>query len=137
MKSDIRRFSVLKTHLQIDRNLCGEIVELGSGQARVRLKTLPVMAADDRGLVHGGFTFGAADFAAMAAINDPNVVLLEAYVGFKAPVVVGDVVEFLAKKISQEGKKAKVEVTGFVKDKKVFEGEFVTYTPSSHLLDRP
>ena len=47
------------------------------------------MAADGRGLVHGGFTFGLADFAAMCAVNDPNVVLGAATCKFLAPVQVG------------------------------------------------
>ena len=72
----------LKTHQSIDRSLCGEVVELGDGYAKVRLVTTQQMVTDDRGLVHGGFTFGAADFAAMAAVNDPYVVLVAAEVCF-------------------------------------------------------
>ena len=127
----------LRTHLKIDPSLCGEVRELEEGYAKVRLKTTDVMAADDRGLVHGGFTFGAADYAAMAAVNDPNVVLVAAEVKFLAPVVVGDEVEFEAKVEQKEGKKAKVGVTGAVGQKKVFEGVFKTYTPDTHILDRP
>jgi len=43
------------------------------------------MAVDQMGLVHGGFTFGAADFAAMAAVNDPNVVLVSSECRFFKP----------------------------------------------------
>ena len=78
----------LKTHLKLDSTLCGEVVELEEGYAKVRLETTQGMAADERGLIHGGFTFGAADFAAMAAVNDKNVVLVEATSRFLAPVVV-------------------------------------------------
>ena len=63
------------THLAIDRRLCGEPLEIAEGSAIVVLVTLPEMAADDRGLVHGGFVFGLADYAAMLAVNDPLVVL--------------------------------------------------------------
>ncbi len=126
----------LKTHLKLDSTLCGEVVELGEGYAKVRLETTQVMAADERGLVHGGFTFGAADFAAMAAVNDENVVLVEARSRFLAPVVVGDVVEFEARITKKEGKKAWADVYGQVEGRKVFEGSFVTYTPSRHILDR-
>jgi acyl-coenzyme A thioesterase PaaI-like protein len=126
----------LATHLRIDRTLCGEVRELGEGFAKVVLETTQKMAADDRGLVHGGFTFGAADFAAMAAVNDPFVVLVAAEVKFLAPVVVGDEVEFHASVIEKEGKKAKVKVNGQVGDKEVFTGLFATYTPSKHILDR-
>jgi len=48
------------------------------------------MVVDDHKLVHGGFIFGAADYAAMAAVNDPNVVLGSAEVSFLKPSKSGD-----------------------------------------------
>ena len=51
------------THLGIDPALCGHALALGDGTASVRLDTTPSMAADARGLVHGGFVFGAAALA--------------------------------------------------------------------------
>ena len=81
------------THLGIDARLCGRPTTLAEGRAAVRLETVPEMAADDRGLVHGGFVFGAADYAAMLCVNDPNVVLGAADTRFVAPVAVGEVVE--------------------------------------------
>ena len=125
----------LKTHLAIDRSLCGEVVELADGYAKVRLVTTQQMAADERGLVHGGFTFGAADFAAMAAVNDPYVVLVAADVRFLAPVVVGDVVECEARVQTKE-KKAKVAVSVKVAGKEVMQGIFTTYTLDRHVLDK-
>ena len=44
----------LQTHLKIDSSLNGSITNLKEGYAQVTLKTLPVMAADAEGLVHGG-----------------------------------------------------------------------------------
>ena len=126
----------LRTHLLIDPKLCGEVVELDEGYAKVVLTTTKQMAADDRGLVHGGFTFGAADYAAMAAINHPNVVLAAAEVKFLAPVVVGDRVEFEARTVAREGAKAEVEVVGKLYKKDVFKGRFKTFTPDVHILDR-
>ena len=126
----------LKTHLTIDRSLCGDVVALKKGYAKVVLKTTKQMRVDERGLVHGGFTFGAADFAAMAAINDPNVVLSAAEVKFLAPVVVGDEVVFEATLRETQGKKRFVEVVGKKADREVFRGLFVTYTSTQHILDR-
>ncbi|SMC09826.1 hotdog domain-containing protein [Nitratiruptor tergarcus] len=126
----------LKTHLAIDRTLCGDVVDLEEGYAKVVLKTTKQMQADTKGLVHGGFTFGAADFAAMAAVNNPNVVLVAAEVKFLAPVVVGDEVVFEAHILQREGKKAKVKVSGSVGGKEVFQGTMQTYTPTTHILDR-
>ncbi len=48
------------------------------------------MAVDEQGLVHGGFIFGCADYAAMLAVNDPWVVLAKAESRFLAPVRTGD-----------------------------------------------
>ena len=65
----------IQTHSAIDRGLCGKPLELEEGRAVVRLETRDVMRADERGLVHGGFLFGALDYAAMLAVNHPHVVL--------------------------------------------------------------
>ena len=53
----------------------GGAVLLEKGHAVVELKTDARMSADDEGLTHGGFYFGMADYAAVLAIRDPNVVL--------------------------------------------------------------
>ncbi len=82
-----------RTHLAIDRRLCGEPLDpagTAAGTARVGLTTVPEMAADAAGLVHGGFVFGLADHAAMLAVNHPNVVLGSAAVRFSRPVAVGE-----------------------------------------------
>ncbi|BCD68249.1 methylthioribose-1-phosphate isomerase [Nitratiruptor sp. YY09-18] len=125
---------MLKTHLKIDRELCGEIVELKPGYAKVVQKTSPKMAADEEGLVHGGFTFGAADFVAMVAVNEPNVVLIAAEVKFKAPVKVGDEVVYEAKVLESEYPKAQVEVRAFVGEVEVMQGVFKTYVTLKHVF---
>ena len=77
------------THLSISRDLVGAPESVSDGEATATLATTPCMAADDRGLVHGGFVFGLADYAAMLAVNDPHVVLGAAETRFTAPVRVG------------------------------------------------
>ena len=61
----------LFTHLMINKTLCGELVELKQSYAKTSLLTNSDMSVDEYKLIHGGFIFGAADFAAMAAVNDP------------------------------------------------------------------
>ncbi|BCD60237.1 MULTISPECIES: hotdog domain-containing protein [unclassified Nitratiruptor] len=126
----------LRTHKNIDPTLSGRVIELRPDYAKVALQTSQIMAADERGLVHGGFTFSAADFAAMAAVNEPYVVLSSAEVRFTAPVQVGDNVVFEAQVVQKEGKKAFIDVVGRVEDQKVFAGSFVTFIPQTHILDR-
>ena len=128
--------SKLNTHLTIDHTLCGTVTALSEGYAKVVLHTSHRMRADEKGLVHGGFLFGAADYAAMAAVNDPNVVLGAAQTTFVAPVRVGDTVTFEATVTTRKGKKAIVDVIGYCRDRKVFEGMFTTFTLDQHVLDQ-
>ncbi len=65
----------LNTHLNINTSLCGKVTRLQENYAEVLLHTTQQMTADRQGLVHGGFIFGAADYTAMLAVNDPLVVL--------------------------------------------------------------
>jgi acyl-CoA thioesterase len=124
----------LHTHMKINTNFSGEVVTINPGYAKVVLDTLEVMRADEIGMVHGGFIFGAADFAAMAAVNEPNVVLASCTCLFLSPVRVGDQVTFIAEEHQQEGRKRTVQVKGFVYDIKVFEGEFKTIITDRHVL---
>ncbi|MDP1785655.1 MAG: hotdog domain-containing protein [Sulfuricurvum sp.] len=126
--------SSLVTHNKINTNLSGEIVMINPGYAKVVLDTQELMRADEVGLVHGGFIFGAADFAAMAAVNEPNVILASCNCLFLSPVRVGDQVTFEAEEHQKEGRKRTVNVKGYVYDIKVFEGEFKTVITDRHVL---
>jgi acyl-coenzyme A thioesterase PaaI-like protein len=128
-----------KTHLAIDRRLVGEPLEIGEGNAGVALVALPEMAADHRGLVHGGFVFGLADYAAMLAVNDPHVVLGGAETRFLKPVRVGERLLALARVEETDGRKAKVrvEVLRDVNiDDIVMTGTFSCFTLDRHAFDR-
>jgi len=102
-----------RTHLAIDRRLCGEPLDAAgtaAGSARVGLTAVPEMAADAAGLVHGGFVFGLADHAAMLAVNHPNVVLGSAAVRFLRPVAVGERLVAEATVVESAGRKSRVTV---------------------------
>jgi acyl-CoA thioesterase len=125
---------LLQTHLMIDRTLSGDLEKLEKGYAKVRLLTSEDMRADSVGLVHGGFIFSAADFAAMAAVNEPNVVLAGSNCQFLAPVRVGDEVIFEAHVRHSEARKRNVTVTAYSYDVKVFTAEFKTVVTEKHVL---
>lgn len=125
---------VLSTHENINRDLSGEILKLESGYVETRLTTISEMVVDDQGLIHGGFIFGAADFAAMAAVNEKNVVLVGSDCQFLSPVKFGDEVNFVARVRHKEGRKRNVYVEAHVLDIKVFEGEFKTVITERHVL---
>ena len=125
---------LLSTHEKIDNDLCGRIEKVEKGHLELSLKTIPEMLADDQGLIHGGFIFSAADYAAMAAVNERNVVLVASNAQFLSPVRLGDIVKFIATVRHKEGRKRNVNVTGHVLDIKVFDGEFKTVVTDRHVL---
>jgi len=133
---------VPRTHRAIDRRLAGEPVALGPGRARVELATLPEMAADEEGLVHGGFVFGLADHAAMLAVDHPLVVLASAEARFLAPVAVGERLAAEARLVEEAGRRRIVEVTvsraagaaGDPAGDPIFTGRFVCAVPERHVL---
>ncbi len=125
---------ILKTHERINRELSGEIQKMEVGYVELELRTVPEMLADDQGLIHGGFIFSAADYAAMAAVNERNVVLVACDSQFLSPVKLGDIVHVIAKVRHKEGRKRNVHVTAHVLDIKVFEGEFKTVVTDRHVL---
>lgn len=122
------------THRKISRALCGEPVALQPGSATVRLTTTEVMVVDDEGLVHGGFVFGAADYAAMLAVDHPNVVLGSAEVRFVAPVRLGDEVHAKAELVETKGKKRVLEVVAAVGDAVVLRGTMTAFVLDQHVL---
>lgn len=122
------------THLGISEKLCGRVESIEEGTATVALTTTSTMAADDEGLVHGGFVFGAVDYAAMLAVNDPNVVLGSADVRFVAPVKVDDEVLCVATVTETKGKKRVLEVTATVSDGLVLRGTMVAFVLDDHVL---
>jgi len=124
----------LKTHLNINNSLCGKVTKLEHDYAEVLLYTTQQMSADEQGLVHGGFVFGAADYAAMCAVNDPYVVLGASSTTFVAPLKVGDVVCCKAQVTTSKGKKKIVAVKAMVNDTLVFQGMFTTFVLTQHVL---
>jgi uncharacterized protein (TIGR00369 family) len=110
-------------------------VELGQGSARVALDAVDSMVVDAQGLVHGGFVFGLADYAAMLAVNDPNVVLGAAQTRFLKPVRRGDRLVANAQTVDARGGKHEVRVEATVNSEKVFEGTFTCFVLERHVLD--
>ncbi len=125
---------IIKTHQSINQNFSGEVQKMEHGYVELLLQTTQEMVADEQGLIHGGFIFGSADYAAMLAVNEPNVVLVASDCQFLSPVKLYDEVRVIAKVRHKEGRKRNVHVRCFVYDIKVFEGEFKTVITEKHVL---
>jgi uncharacterized protein (TIGR00369 family) len=124
----------IDTHRLIDQDLCGKPLFVEDGTSRVELTTSQQMAADDQGLVHGGFIFGAADYAAMIAVNHSHVVLGASEVKFLKPVKVGETVLAEAKVQEVKGKKYWVSVSVTKEGDEVFQGMFTCFVLDKHVL---
>ena len=122
------------THRKIDPELCGKPVQVREGYSRVEFQPTERMAADETGLVHGGFIFGLADYAAMIAVNHPNVVLGAAEVKFLKPVKVGESVTAEAVVDTRSGKKSTVRVTVKRGEAAVFTGTFTCFVLEKHVF---
>ena len=129
---------VQKTHAGISEALVGKAESIESGKAATAsLATTREMAADSKGLVHGGFTFSLADYAAMLAVNHPFVVLLASSARFMKPVAVGDRLMASAKVTDAVDNRRSVlcEVTN-QNGTKVFEAEFLCMVLERHVLEK-
>ena len=124
----------LKTHQRIRNNLSGSLIKLEKGQATVNLHTTNEMIIDDMGLIHSGFVFSAADFAAAAAVNEENLVIIGARTSFLAPTKVNDLIQFQAKAKFEDSRKREIHVVGKVNDIKVFEGTFHAVVLDKHIF---
>ncbi len=124
-----------RTHLGIDPALVGLVTSISDGGSTAELVATAPMAADERGLVHGSFTFGLADYAAMVAVNDPNVVLGGSDCRFLAPVVVGQRMIAEATIEAVKGRKHTVAVTVNVDGKPVMTGTLTCFVLDQHVLD--
>jgi CheY-like chemotaxis protein/acyl-coenzyme A thioesterase PaaI-like protein len=134
MKEKNKDTMKIVTHQKIDRELCGSPMAVKERYSKVKLVITDQMAVDSSGLAHGGFIFGLADYAAMIAVNHPNVVLGSADVKFLKPVRTNETVVAEARVDLEAGKKRKVSVIVQMGDEKVFEGVFTCFVLEKHVL---
>ncbi len=124
----------LKTHDKIRTNLCGTIIKLDSGYSKTTLQTTKEMVLDDLGLIHSGFIYGAADYAAAVAVNEPNVIIIGARSNFLAPAKLDDLIEYEAKAKFEDSRKREIKVTAHINDIKVYEGIFHAVVLEKHIF---
>ncbi|MGE4519495.1 MAG: PaaI family thioesterase [Desulfobacteraceae bacterium] len=125
----------IETHKLINKNLCGTPLFCDENRAKVELKLTEDMSADDKGLIHGGFIFGLADYAAMLCVNHPLVVLSSSECSFLKPLKTGDTAVAEAVIAKKEKNRIFVEVNVYSKEILVFTGVFITVIPKKHVLD--
>lgn len=124
----------LKTHQKIKSTLVGNLMEITKNSAKVLLQTTNEMSVDEFGLIHSGFIFGSAEYAAVAAVNEANIVVIGCRSKFLAPAKVGDLIEFEARGRFEDARKREIKVIGMINEIKVFEGIFQAVLLEQHIL---
>lgn len=124
----------LKTSPNIKLNLSGVVVALEPNHAKTHFFATNDMVVDGEGLVHSGFVFSAASYAALASINETHSVLIGAKIHFYAPTRVNEMIEFDATAHFNESKKREVRVFGKTKDIKIFEETFQVIVLEDHIF---
>jgi len=125
----------LKTSPLINRSIVGYLEEVMEGEAIIRLNCTEDMVADQKGLIHTGFMFSSANYAALLAVNEPNAITIVSKVNFLLPAVLNDEIIFKSHAMQTESRKRIVKVDGFIRDNKIFEAEFSIVIMERHILN--
>lgn len=105
-------------------DLCGVIVRMSEEEVLVKFTPNEQMVGDESNLIHSGFIFNAANYAAMCLVNHAHSLTIGAEVQFLAPIELEQEMLFLATIKHTNEKKYKVLVKGTLLDIKIFEGTF-------------
>lgn len=124
----------LNTHKRVNSAFSGRVIALEENYAKVSLLTTHEMTTDELGLVHSGFIFSAADYAAAIAINAQNTVIIGSKVSFLAPAKVGDNIEYEARVKFEDLRKREINIVGKINDIKVFQGTFYAVVLDKHIF---
>lgn len=124
----------LSTHSLINQSLVGVLDEMETGYAKVIFTATNDMVADKRGMIHSGFIFSSANFAAMAAVNMSTAIPVVSKTNFLAPISVNDEAIFEARELHKDTRKRVVKVVGYIHNIKFFDGEFTIVVLDHHPL---
>ena len=110
----------LQTHTRLDEGYVGSIEHLSSGHCVTSLMTHSFMQADNQKMVFSGFIAAAAEYAAIAAVNEPNVIMLACESNYLAPVRLGEELRFEARVKHNDMRKREINVIAFSNNVKVY-----------------
>ncbi len=125
-KDDIALASELNSHKNIHTNHSYKLIELAEGYAKTSINSQKSETVDKENVIYDGSIFSAANFCAMAAVNEEHTFLISANIDFLNQINTEDEeVIFEARAKSNISGKKQIEVQGKVNDITVFLGDFV------------
>lgn len=114
----------LTLYNELKSDLCGTIIKNDGEEVIVQFETNKQMISDKSNLIHPGFIFNAASYAAMCLVNQQNSLIIKSNVQFLAPLEFGQDVIFTATIQHASSKQYEVFVKGTLLEIKIFEGTF-------------
>jgi acyl-coenzyme A thioesterase PaaI-like protein len=137
-KDDLALAGELKTHKNIHTNHSYKLIELSDGYAKTSINSKKTETVDKENIIYDGSIFSAANFCAMAAINEEHTFLISANIDFLNQINIEDEeVIFEARAKANISGKKQIEVQGKVKDITVFLGDFVAMKLDNKSLIKP
>jgi acyl-coenzyme A thioesterase PaaI-like protein len=125
-KDDIALTAQLKSYKNIHSNYSYKLLELSEGYAKISINSSKSETVDDEKYIYDGTIFSAANFCAMASLNEPNTFLISANIDFLNQVNIEDEdVIFEAYATSNISGKKHISVEGKINEITVFLGSFV------------
>ena len=125
-KDNLSLASELNSHKNIYENHSYKLLELSDGYAKTSINSQKSETVDKENIVYDGSIFSAANFCAMAAVNEEHTFLISANIDFLNQINTEDEeVIFEARAKSNISGKKQIEVQGKVNDITVFLGDFV------------
>lgn len=109
---------------QLKSDLCGIIIQSDKEELITRFQPSKQMISDENDIVHSGFIFNAASYAAMCLVNQPYSLIIKSEVQFLAPLEFGQEMTFIATIRHSNNKQYEVLVKGTLLDIKIFEASF-------------
>ena len=134
LKASLEEEVLLRTHKQLDPIYVGHIESLSEGHCIVSFVTTEMMKADNEKMVHSGFLSMSAEYAALCAVNEPNVMMFHMDATYFACARVGDEVMFEARVRHVEGRKREIDVVGKIDSIKIYSCRATVVIPEYHPL---
>ena len=125
-KDNLSLINELNSHKNIHANHSYKLLELSDGYAKTSINSQKSETVDKENIIYDGSIFSAANFCAMAAVNEEHTFLISANIDFLNQINTEDEeVIFEARAKSNLSGKKQIEVQGKVNDITVFLGDFV------------
>ena len=125
VEEEIVEIQKLNTHTNIQTNNAYNILALTDNHATIMIHASTCEKVKESGLIYDGAIFSAANFAAVAAVNEKNMFLIGVNIYFLSPLKEEEDIIFEANVHHTSSGKKVVNVVAKINDIAFMQGEFI------------